>query len=99
MCVSILVKCLPQCAALLHTEANSLLLIIVWGNVLDIIDDIIDEVCLANQCLRGGVFEVCEVDVEVVVGRMVVEVDTKLIAMHTILPINGLLWNTESDDI
>ena len=93
MCVSILVKRLPQCAGLLHTEANSLPLVIVRGNVLYIINDIINEVCLANQRLWGRVFEVCEVDMEVVVGRMVVEIDTKLIAMHTVLPVDRLLWN------
>ena len=90
-CVSILIKRLPQCARLLHTEVNGLSLVIVWCNVLDIINDIINEVCLANQRLRGRVLEVCEVNMEVVVGRLVVQVDSKFIAMNTILLIDGLL--------
>ena len=87
----ILFKCLPQCARLLHTKTNGPLLVIVRGYVLDIVNDIIKEVCLTNQSLWSSILEVCEVNMEVIVGWLVVEVHMELITTYTILTIDGLL--------
>ena len=44
-----------------------------------------------HQCLWSSILEVGEMNVEMVVGRLVMEVDSKLITFNTKLPTGNIL--------
>ena len=80
-----------QRAGFLHCETESTLLVVVCVDPLNVVDDVVQEVCVAYRGLRSCVGELGEVHVEVVVGRLVVKVHTQLVVRDTILLLNGFL--------
>ena len=84
-------KSFPQQTRLADRETESTLLVVVGVKGLDITDDVVEQVSLSDACLGGGVGELGEVDVEVVVGWLVVDIDPQLVTRNTILLVDCLL--------
>ena len=64
---------------------------IVLGVCLEVLDDVRKQVGMLHPTARGIVAQGVEVDVEVVVGRLVVEVHLQLTGCHTVPLQNALL--------
>ena len=45
----------------------------------NIVNDFLEVVCLSDQCPRSFIFEVCEVYMQMVVGGLVVHIDSNLV--------------------
>ena len=58
-----LTKFCPQRTPFLHYESNCLLLIVQWVYMFNVVNDLLQEVSLSDQCLWSFIFEMCEVDV------------------------------------
>ena len=74
----------PERSAFFHHKAQRPLLVVERVNAADVVNDIIQQVGLSNQGARGLVLDVGEVHMEVVVARLVVDIHTELVLIHTI---------------
>lgn len=62
-------------------------------------DDVCEEVCPLHAAARRIVAQFGEVDVEVVVGRLVVQVDSQLAAWKVVALQDGLLSQRETQTV
>lgn len=69
--------------------------IIMWVR-LEVLDDICQEVCPLHATPRRLISQLGEMDVEVVVGRLVVEVDSQLTGWKAVALQDGFLCHNET---
>ena len=72
--------------------------VVLWVG-LEVLDDISEEVGSLHTTARGLVAQLGEVDMEVVVGRLVVQVHSQLTGWEVVLLQDGLLSHNKSDII
>lgn len=71
--------------------------IIMWVR-LEVLDDICQEVCPLHATPRRLISQLGEMDVEVVVGRLVVEVDSQLTGWKAVALQDGFLCHNETGE-
>ena len=63
---------------------HSFLLVISSIDILQVVDDIIKEVCPPNHAATGHMLDMSDVYVEVVEGRLVVDITLHLVARYIV---------------